>query len=227
MTINSEDLLNSILASLDRVDYINANDIPNIDMYMDQVTTFMDKRLRSSVRYPDEDKILTKTMINNYAKNNLLPPPEKKKYNKEHILIMLFIYYFKTVMSINDIQTLLNPLTDKFFGKDGDFTLEKLYTEAVNAEKDEIEALKKDITSKYKLSEQMFNDAAKQDAAFLQKFAFILLLAIDVYVKKLLIQKMVDEVAKDETLFADKKGRGKDREKDKAKTRDKDREKSK
>ena len=80
MTINSEDLLNSILASLDRVDYINADDIPNIDMYMDQVTTFMDKRLKSSVRYPNEDKILTKTMINNYAKNNLLPPPEKKKY---------------------------------------------------------------------------------------------------------------------------------------------------
>ena len=205
MTINSEDLLNSILASLDRVDYINADDIPNIDMYMDQVTTFMDKRLKSSVRYPNEDKILTKT----------------KNYNKEHILIMLFIYYFKTVMSINDIQTLLNPLTDKFFGKDGDFTLEKLYTEAVNAEKDEIEALKSDITNKYKLSEQMFGDAAKEDAAFLQKFAFILLLDIDVYVKKLLIQKMVDEVAKDESLFEDKKAKSKEKEKEKANAKDK------
>ena len=47
------------------------DDIPNIDLYMDQVTTFMEKELASSKRHED-DKILTKTMINNYAKNNLL-----------------------------------------------------------------------------------------------------------------------------------------------------------
>ena len=82
MTIDNDDLLNSILASLDRVQYINPDEIPGIDLYMDQVTTFMDKRLRSTARYPGEDKILTKTMINNYAKNDLLPPPVKKKYSK-------------------------------------------------------------------------------------------------------------------------------------------------
>ena len=70
MTINNEDLLNSILASLDRIDYIKPDDIPDIDLYMDQVTTFMDNKLRSSVRHPGDDKILTKTMINNYSKNN-------------------------------------------------------------------------------------------------------------------------------------------------------------
>ena len=78
MNINSENLLESILESLSRIDYINAEDIPNIDLYMDQVTTLMDSGLSSSKRY-EEDKILTKTMINNYAKNNLLPPPDKKK----------------------------------------------------------------------------------------------------------------------------------------------------
>ena len=81
MTIDHENLLNSILASLDRIEYINPDDIPNIDLYMDQVTTFMDSRLSSTSRYPGEDKILTKTMINNYAKNDLLPPPVKKKYS--------------------------------------------------------------------------------------------------------------------------------------------------
>ena len=54
----------------------------------------MDKRLAKSRRY-DNDKILTKTMINNYAKNDLLPPPVKKKYSKEHMLLLIFIYYFK------------------------------------------------------------------------------------------------------------------------------------
>lgn len=95
MTINQQDILNSILESLDRIDYIKPKEIPNIDLYMDQVTTFMEEHLSSSKRYP-EDKILTKTMINNYAKNRLLPSPDKKKYSKEHMLLLIYIYYYKS-----------------------------------------------------------------------------------------------------------------------------------
>lgn len=72
MTIDTKDILNSILASVSRIDYIKPEEIPNIDLYMDQITTFMEDHLASSKRHP-EDKILTKTMINNYAKNHLLP----------------------------------------------------------------------------------------------------------------------------------------------------------
>ena len=71
MTIDTNDLLNSILGSLSRIDYIKPEEVPNIPLYMDQVTTFMEEQLSSTKRYED-DKILTKTMINNYAKNNLL-----------------------------------------------------------------------------------------------------------------------------------------------------------
>ena len=46
-----------------KIDYIKPEEIPNIDLYMDQVTTFMEKNLSSTKRY-EEDKILTKTMIN-------------------------------------------------------------------------------------------------------------------------------------------------------------------
>ena len=110
MRIDSKDLLNSILESLGRIEYIKPEDIPGIDLYMDQVTTFMDKRLKSSARYPGDDKILTKTMINNYAKNDLLPAPNKKKYSKEHILVLIFMYYYKGILSIGDIQKLMSPL---------------------------------------------------------------------------------------------------------------------
>ena len=89
MAGNTEEYLDKILKSLDKLEYIKSADIPNIDLYMDQVTTFMDTRLREGVRNPGEDKILTKTMINNYAKNDLLPPPVKKKYSKEHVLRVL------------------------------------------------------------------------------------------------------------------------------------------
>ena len=51
MTINQQDILNSILESLDRIDYIKPKEIPNIDLYMDQVTTFMEEHLSSSKRY--------------------------------------------------------------------------------------------------------------------------------------------------------------------------------
>ena len=86
MTIDEKDMINSILESVSRIDYIKLEDIPNIELYMDQVTTFMEEQLASTKRYED-DKILTKTMINNYAKNKLLPPPEKKRYSREHILM--------------------------------------------------------------------------------------------------------------------------------------------
>ena len=94
MKINMDELLNSMLEGISNMDYVRSEDIPNIELYMDQVTSFMDEQLSSSKRY-DKDKILTKTMINNYAKNNLLPPPVKKKYSKEHVVVMIFIYYFK------------------------------------------------------------------------------------------------------------------------------------
>ena len=100
MTIDTKDMLNSILSSISRIDYVRPDGIPDIDLYMDQVTTFMEKELASSKRHED-DKILTKTMINNYAKNNLLPPPVKKKYSKEHLLVMIFIYYFKCIFFIH------------------------------------------------------------------------------------------------------------------------------
>lgn len=197
MTINNGDLLNSILASLDRIQHIDPEDIPNIDLYMDQVTTFMDTKLRSASRFPDEDKILTKTMINNYAKNDLLPPPVKKKYSKEHVLLLIFIYYYKGILSINDIQTLLKPVTEKYFQTGEDFNLEKIYKEVFSMEKTEIETLKKDVIRKYRAAEQTFQDVPEEDADFLRKFSFICALSYDVYVKKLMIEKIVDELAQE------------------------------
>lgn len=194
MTINTEDLINSILASFDRISYIKSEDIPNIDLYMDQVTTFMDKKLKNTTRYPQDDKILTKTMINNYAKNDLLPPPLKKKYTKEHLLLLIFIYYYKGILSINDIQTLLKPITDKYFGTDGEFDLEHIYDEVFGLEDEQLESLKADVIEKFKISQTTFGDAPDEDKEFLQTFSFICVLGFDVYVKKLLIEKLIDDL---------------------------------
>ncbi len=207
MTIDTEDLLNSIMASFDRIGYIRPEDIPSIDLYMDQVTTFMDSRLKNTTRDPQNDKILTKTMINNYAKNDLLPPPVKKKYSKEHVLLLIFIYYYKNILTITDIQTLLRPITEQYFGTAESLNLEAVYNEVFSMQKEQVERLKKDVLRKYKDAEGSFEEAPEEKREFLRKFAFICYLSFDVYVKKLLIEKVIDGMQADREEKGEKTGR--------------------
>lgn len=191
MTIDEKDMINSILSSISRIDYIKPEDIPNIDLYMDQVTTFMEEQLAATKRYGD-DKILTKTMINNYAKNKLLPSPEKKRYSKEHVLMLIFIYYFKNILSINDIQTLFTPIVQKYFKSMTEKDMTYIYNEVFSMEKDQIESLKKDLLRKYKAAQGTFKDADEEDQEILKRFSFICLLSFDVYVKKMMIEHLID-----------------------------------
>lgn len=205
MTIDKDNLLSSILESLDRVQHIKLEDIPNIDLYMDQVTTFMENNLKSSLRNPEEDKILTKTMINNYAKNDLLPPPVKKKYSREHIIMLIFIYYYKGILSINDIQALLNPITEKYFQGEGDVNLGAIYEEVFSLEKAQVDVMKEDVIAKFKMAQTTFEDVGGEDKEMLQMFSFICLLSFDVYLKKLMIEKMLDNYVEAKDKPADNK----------------------
>ena len=168
--MNNDALFEQLLDYLSSIDYIRAGEIPNIDLYMDQVTTFMNEHLDKCRRYED-DKILTKTMINNYSKNDLLPPPVKKKYSKEHILFLIFIYYFKNILSISDIQSLLSPLTEKYFHTDHELQLDRIYNDVFSLERDQIEILKKDLIREYETASQTFSDAPEEDQPFLQYFS--------------------------------------------------------
>ena len=197
MTMDMQNILKTILENLDQMDYIRPEDVPGIDLYMDQVTTFMDQQLESSKRHED-DKILTKTMINNYAKNNLLPPPEKKKYSKEHLLLLIFIYYFKNILSISDIQSLFAPLTEKYFHTSHEIQLDRIYNEVFSLEKKQIEALKEDLSSKYQTAGETFEGVLAEDKDFLELFSFICMLSFDVYMKKHVIEKLIDQLPKPE-----------------------------
>ena len=196
MKLDKNDMLKSILEHISGLDYIKTADIPNIELYMDQVTTFMDSQMASSKRYPD-DKVLTKTMINNYAKNHLLPSPNKKKYSKEHVLMLIFIYYFKSFLSISDIQALLTPLADRYFQKEDGLNVEDLYNEVFGMEKEQVENLKKDLMEKYDTASKSFADAGEKDREFLTMFSFICLLSFDVYMKKQLIESIIDSFPSD------------------------------
>lgn len=192
MRIEKETYIKQLIDSLKDVDYIRPEEIPNIDLYMDQVTTFMDEHLESSKRYP-EDKLLTKTMINNYTKNQLLPPPYKKKYSKEHMLLLLFIYYFKNILSISDIQSIFEPLTEKYYGVEEGLSLEDIYKGVFGLEEEQANALVKDLIRKYQKAQESFQEEEdEENREFLQTFSFICMLSFDVYMKKVMIEKLID-----------------------------------
>lgn len=191
MTINPENVLESIMKSLSRIEYLQPNDIPSIPLYMDQVTSLLDESMRGMKRYPD-DKILTKTMINNYAKNNLLPPPVKKKYEKEHVIMLIFIYYFKNILSIKDIEKLLHPLAMEHFGSNENLDVTDIYTEVLNMQQSCIDDIMKDVSLSFENTQKSFVDTEDKNEEFLKIFSFICTLSVDVFVKKQIIEELID-----------------------------------
>ena len=194
MERSSEESIIDILKKLNEIDYIDPDEIPNIDLYMDQVTTFMDEHL-AACRRTDDDKILTKTMINNYTKNDFLPPPVKKKYSKEHMYLLIFLYYFKNVLSINDIQKIFKPLTEMFYSnKSEHVSMEEIYRAIFRMERIQTDNLTKDILRRYKASPNHFPEVTDEaEADFLSRFAVICLLSFDAYMKKQIVERLIDE----------------------------------
>ncbi len=182
--------LNRLLHQLAEMDYVHPEDIPNIDLYMDQVLTFLNQEF-GTVREATEDKAMTKTMVNNYTKNQLLPPPEKKKYSRDHMLNLIFIYYFKNFMSMKDIKGILDPINDKYFGVDEGLDFYDIYNEIVDMEGRMARDITKDLIRKYNNSRETFLDESVENQRELQEFAFICELAFDVFIKKMMIEQLI------------------------------------
>ena len=84
---------------------IMPDEVPQLDLYMDQVLTLFDQCLSGSKRTP-EDKLLTKTMVNNYVKEGLMTPVKGKKYTRQQIMQLLCVYHLKQTLRLNDIKAL-------------------------------------------------------------------------------------------------------------------------
>ncbi|MCI9584897.1 DUF1836 domain-containing protein [Clostridiaceae bacterium] len=189
----NEERLQELMDFLDSLTRIHASDIPGIDLYMDQVTTFMDAHLSVSGR-PDGETVLTKTMINNYAKNRLFPPPVKKKYSENHIIMLILIYYFKNVISFHDIEQLLYPISERHFDRGSVPELSELYEKIFSLEEEQRRRLKEDVQAKFHAASETFADTGYEDQEYLQLFAFICELAFDVYLKKQMIELLAAQL---------------------------------
>ena len=197
------DIMKTLESILEKMNLIEAGEIPNIDLYMDQVTTFMESHLGNLKRNP-EDKVLTKTMINNYAKNDLLPSPEKKKYSKNHVLLLTFIYYFKNVLSISDIKTLMRQITENHFKTESTPNLEDIYREVVKFQPEIVDMVQKDLKEKEDLANNSFADVKGEEGEHLRYFTLLCMLCIDVYIKKTLVEAVIDSMGAGEDEKKDK-----------------------
>ena len=72
--------------------------------------------------------------------------------------------------------------------------MEEVYKEVFSLEKGELEKLQKDMEEKYAVSKETFKGAPEEGREFLQLFSFICILAFDTYMKKTLIEKLVDSL---------------------------------
>ena len=196
--------IKDIISMAGGLDYINPKDIPSIDLYMDQLTTFMEDQLGKN-RRNDEDKVMTKTMINNYTKNDLLPSPNKKRYSKQHLILLIYIYYLKNMLSINDIQTLLQPLIDGYFNanKDGK-GISDIYAHLYEHLSQHYGDIIKDIVRTANKADAMYDP---ENDSYLHDLSMISLLSVDIYAKKKYVEHLVDKLRQESEDDAKAKAR--------------------
>jgi hypothetical protein len=174
---------------------IELSEIPDIDLYMDQVTTFMENKLQEFKR-TDEDKILTKTMINNYTKNQILPAPTKKKYSNKHIMLLILTYHLKQILSISDIHSLLSPISKKSDSKlNITIPIETIYENFTEIQSKEYSAFAENMTKKMsELQEQV--DSQEKNSDVLILFSMIFSLIIQASLEKKFAEKLIDNFFK-------------------------------
>ena len=216
-----KDIISNEIEALKNIKTIAPDDPPDIYLYMDQVTAFLREHLMND-NVHDDDKLLTKTMINNYTKKKLLPPPIKKKYSKQHLYFLTLIYYYKNFLTIDEIHDLLAPITEKYSENDP-LTIEytqryysKIYEMYGNQQdgivadiKDDLETVRKMIEKTKNEEEIPFSDEVEE---YLELLLLVTVLSNDIYYKKVLIENLIGNFAQ---LKKDRDKKNKEKEKEK------------
>ncbi|KYH35996.1 hypothetical protein CLTEP_03900 [Clostridium tepidiprofundi DSM 19306] len=183
--------LNNIINDISFFDEIEISEIPCVDLYMDQVTTFFDDKLNHYKRN-DKDKILTKTMINNYSKARILPPAKKKKYSKEHIILLILIYNLKQVLSINDIKTIMEPLLEKVSDESNSVSLENLYSIFLDIKEKEFKNFKESFQFQQNQIKYKLDELSEESKEMVQVILLIVTLINNACIQKRMAEKLID-----------------------------------
>lgn len=192
MDFNENSFIN-IMEEIAQGGDINISEIPNIDLYMDQVTTFIDNKLGYHKRTL-KDKILTKTMINNYTKSKILLPPKNKKYNQQHMVLLILIYYLKQVLSINDITTLFTPLFENMASANDETDyISSLYNVFLDVKENSSEGLKQILSQQFKLINDKAEEFPEESKETSRVLLTVLMLVATASIHKRIAEKIIDD----------------------------------
>lgn len=175
-------------------------DIPDIDLYVDQVTGFIEKKLAQQKRHP-KDKLLTKTMINNYAKAEILIPPRQKKYSRQHIETLLMLYNAKQILSINDISLLFSILREPANKHNEEQNsanplIDLIYSLVQEINNDQAEQLQEVCEEKIKLIQQKTKNVEGETGELIEWFLLAMYLVSQAAVQKRLAEAIIDRYFK-------------------------------
>ncbi|GAA5416053.1 hypothetical protein Pryu01_01085 [Paraliobacillus ryukyuensis] len=170
---------------------IRLEDIPSIDLYMDQVTQLFENTYRPSKRR-DEEKVLTKTMINNYAKGKLLFPIQNKKYSREHIMLIQLIYQLKGGLSINDVRIVLANLNDKM--EKSDIELDPIYQHYSDLQDRQVEVFHVAVQSLYQDVQSELADMQGEHGGYLEQLLLVTALIQQSNMYRRLAEQIVDQM---------------------------------
>ncbi|MDF1510901.1 DUF1836 domain-containing protein [Robertmurraya sp. DFI.2.37] len=188
--------LDKFMEGLDLQHEISLTEIPEIDLYMDQVIQLFENHFKDAKRNEDE-KILTKTMINNYAKAKLFFPIKNKKYSKEHLLLISLIYQLKGSLSINDIKETFQGI-NKMIVEEESFELEPFYNSYLQLSKENTEHFKKDIQERVAEVDKEVAKLETDKSDYLRKVMLITSLAHISNLYRRAAEQLVDEIMEEQ-----------------------------
>lgn len=191
MALNETDLRH-LVDELSLTQDISLGEIPDIDLYMEQLTSFMDNRLGTHKR-DEQDKVLTKTMINNYTKAGLVMPPVNKKYNQRHVILLILIYYLKNILSINDIKRLFEPVLNNISTPEDDLiSLEDIYSTFLEVKNIELASFYENMIKKSNMIKEKTDLIAKDGKHTAELFLIVIMLVAQANAHKKLAEKIID-----------------------------------
>ncbi|HEY4602134.1 MAG TPA: DUF1836 domain-containing protein [Cerasibacillus sp.] len=170
---------------------LELEDIPDIDLYMDQVIQLFERKFSDTKRYEDE-KILTKTMINNYAKGRLFYPIKNKQYTKNHIILISLIYHLKGTLMIKDIKSLLEPLNKQVV--EDKFPLEKFYDQHGLLLKQHIKQVKENMLHLSDSVSDVVDEIEGIESTYIEQLQVVLLFSEISQAYRRVAEKLVDEI---------------------------------
>ncbi|PGS50596.1 DUF1836 domain-containing protein [Bacillus sp. AFS041924] len=161
--------INEIIEQLELDKKITLEEIPNLDLYMDQVIQLFDNKFSK----PNSDeKVLTKTMINNYSKAKLLFPIKNKKYTKNHIILISLIYHLKGALSINDINKTLNGLNQRVL-ENNQINIDDVYNSFLHLNELSLEKFKNDLQQSSESVNQELDRIDDESKEYVEKLLLI------------------------------------------------------